>query len=53
MILSTKILIYSFILQNSNKMWGELLKDAKERKVYYDMKKEEGRLKEILSAVNM
>jgi len=40
-------------LENSNKMWGELLKDAKERKVYYDMKKEEGRLKEILSAVNM
>ena len=38
--------------QESSKMWGELISNAKARKVFYDTGKEEGRLKKILSAVN-
>merc|ERR1719427_1573205 len=39
-------------LEESSKMWGELISNAKTRKVFYDIEKEEGRLKKILSAVN-
>jgi len=39
-------------LEESSKMWGELISNAKARKVFYDTGKEEGRLKKILSAVN-